>query len=97
MDDQEIIAWLLRGDVSIQYQVHADLLGKERRDLRKRIETEGWGKGLLSHRHSNGHWGLRFYQPKWTSTHYTLLDLRNLCISPSCHPIRETITMILGE
>lgn len=35
------IAWLLGGDVSIQYQVYRDLLGVEREDLRKRIEHEG--------------------------------------------------------
>ncbi len=95
MDEKEIIGWLLKGDVSIQYQVYRDLLEKDRPALRKRIATEGWGKRLLSQRHANGHWGLRFYQPKWISTHYTLLDLRNLGILPDCIPIRETIAMIL--
>ena len=32
----------------------------------------------VSCRHENGHWGRGFCQTKWTSTHYTLLDLKNL-------------------
>ena len=37
MDEQQIIEWLLQGDVSIQYQVHRDLLGNDRKDLQDRI------------------------------------------------------------
>lgn len=40
--------------------------------------------------------GSKFYQPKWTSTHYTLLDLRNLCISPENPLIKESIEIILN-
>lgn len=97
MDDRQIIDWLLQGDVSIQYQVHRDLLGKTRNDLREQIEYNGWGKKFLSARKGNRHWGHGFYQPKWTSTHYTLLDLKNLGISPACQPIRQTIEMILAN
>ncbi|MEP1097023.1 MAG: prenyltransferase/squalene oxidase repeat-containing protein [Cyclobacteriaceae bacterium] len=95
MVSDEIIGWLLKGDVSIQYQVYRDLLSEERDDLRARIATEGWGAKFLSKRKPDGHWGLKFYQPKWTSTHYTLLDLRNLCISPDTPIIKESIDMIL--
>ena len=97
MDHQEIIKWLLQGDVSIQYQVHRDLLSQEREDLRGRIEMEGWGANFLSCRRPDGHWGDGFYQPKWTSSHYTLLDLRNLCISPDQGLIRESINMIADK
>ena len=85
MDYDEIINWLLDGDVSIQYQTRRDLLCEDAKDLtflRKRIEAEGFGKRFMEQQNPNGHWGVRFYQPKWTSTHYTLLDLRNLCIMP---------------
>ena len=95
MDFQEITAWLLEGDVSIQYQVHRDLLGEDRPDLRRRIEHEGWGAAFLKNRKSEGHWGDRFYQPKWISTHYTLLDLKNLGISPEQPRIRESIQDVL--
>lgn len=97
MNNNEIINWLLQGDVSIQYQTYRDLLGEEREDLKNRIDKEGWGNQFLSKRNENGHWGLKFYQPKWTSTHYTLLDLKNLGISKSCKPILETLEMILNE
>ncbi|MFC2098426.1 hypothetical protein ACFLTA_07860 [Bacteroidota bacterium] len=97
MTDQEIIKWLLGGDVSIQYQVYRDLLSEERVDLKDRIESEGWGKRYLAARNSNGHWGRGFYQPKWISSHYTLLDLRNICISEKCLPVQETLGIIMKE
>ncbi|MBC8192823.1 MAG: hypothetical protein H8E18_10605 [FCB group bacterium] len=90
-----MIAWLLKGDVSIQYQVHRDLLGVEKPSLRDRIATEGWGARFLSFRRSEGHWGQRFYQPKWISSHYTLLDLKNLAISPDNQAIRQSILQII--
>jgi len=95
MDGQQIIAWLLQGDVSIQYQVHRDLLGNNRKDLQDRIANEGWGKQFLSKRNPKGHWGRKFYQPKWISSHYTLLDLRNLNLSPENTIAKETIELTL--
>ena len=63
--------------------------------MQRRIATEGWGAKLLSLRKPNGHWGCDFYQPKWISSHYTLLDLRNLCISRDISEVKETIDLIL--
>jgi hypothetical protein len=91
------IDWLLEGDVSIRYQVHRDLLKTDRRDLQDRIAHEGWGAEFLSKQNPDGQWGLKFYQPKWISTHYTLLDLRNLCISPENITIRKSIDRIFAE
>ena len=34
MNSNEIIDWLLQGDISIQYQTYRDLLGEEREDLK---------------------------------------------------------------
>jgi hypothetical protein len=97
MIPDQIIQWLLEGDVAIQYQVHRDLLGVEKPALRKRIGSEGWGARCLQARQANGHWGRGFYQPKWISTHYTLLDLRNLGLSPD-HPVPiNSIELILRE
>jgi hypothetical protein len=93
--EDSIISWLLKGDVSIQYQVYRDILDIERPDLREKISKEGWGARFLSKRNKNGHWGLGFYQPKWISSHYTLLDLKNLEISPNINEIIETIDLIL--
>ena len=97
MDELQIIEWLLEGDVSIQYQVYRDLLRIDRKDLQDRIAYEGWGKQFLSKRNSNGHWGDRFYQPKWISTHYTLLDLRNLNLSPNNSIAKKTIELTLNS
>lgn len=94
MTDKQILSWLLEGDVAIQYQTYRDLLDTDKPVLRKKIESEGWGLKFLSYRKKDGHWGQRFYQPKWISTHYTLLDLKNLNISPYCKPIKETINKI---
>lgn len=97
MNKQEVINWLLKGDVSIQYQVYRDLLSTERIDLRNEIANVGWGKKFLSKRRAAGHWGREFYQPKWISSHYTLLDLKNLCIAPTNPKIRESINIIINK
>jgi len=97
LSQDQIIDWLLSGDVSIQFQVYRDLLDIERPDLRSRIEKEGWGARFLALRNNNGHWGRGFYQPKWTSSHYTLLDLKNLYITPDCEPIKETLDIVLRD
>jgi len=93
------LKWLLQGDVSIQYLTHKYLLKAEQNklnDLRKRIALAGWGKQFLDARNPSGHWGRRFYQPKWISSHYTLLDLRYLEIEP-VEPIMETLAIILEQ
>lgn len=89
------VNWLLQGDVAIQYQTHRDLLDADRPDLRARIAREGWGKQLLDQRNPDGSWGLDFYRPKWTSSHYTLLSLKGLAIAPDQPIIRESIARIL--
>jgi hypothetical protein len=94
-DEGKLIAWLLEGDISIQYQVHRDLLAIEKPHLRERIAAEGWGAQFLSFRKKEGHWGQRFYQPKWISTHYTILDLKNLNISQNNKAIRQSLSQII--
>ena len=94
-DRCSVIEWLLGGDVSIQYQVHRDLYGKDDKRLRARIAKEGWGARFLSFRKQDGHWGRKFYQPKWTCSHYTILDLKNLGISPKNTEIRQSLSVIM--
>jgi hypothetical protein len=95
--ENDIINWLMDGDESIQYQTRLDLLDKNDSTLQKRIERKGWGLAFLRRRKPDGHWGYKFYQPKWTSSHYTLLDLRNLYISPEVQEIKQTIELIIHE
>ena len=95
MDAKQIIRWLLDGDVSIQYQVYRDLLDENRQDLQDRVAKEGWGRQFLSKQKSDGVWGDRFYQPKWISTHYTLLDLRHLQPNPNLDKAQNAIRKVL--
>ena len=97
MNRDQIIQWLLDGDVSIQYQVHRDLMGSDLPPLKERIATEGWGSRFMGARHENGHWGRGFYQPKWISTHYSLLDLKNLGFPTGNPKIAESISLILRD
>ncbi len=93
----DVRGWLLGGDVAVAYQTHRDLLGHERPDLQARIAREGYGARLLAARNADEHWGRGFYQPKWTSSHYTLLELRDLAL-PRDNPLaHETATRIMTE
>lgn len=94
------VEWLLTGDVSIQYQVHRYLLESDEdvsSSLQERIASKGWGSHFLACQHPNGQWGNYYYQPKWTSTHYTLLDLRNLEVSPSTAVCREMVSRLFTD
>lgn len=78
--------WLAAGDPSIAWQTQRDLLDEpERRwaSTRARISEEGWGRRLLDHQDPTGTWGGGLYQPKWTSTNYTLLLLRRFGLDPA--------------
>lgn len=93
----DVLAWLLDGDVAVAHQTTRDLLHHEDPSLRARIATEGVGAALLAARAANGHWGRGFYQPKWTSTHYTLLELRQLGL-PADHPAAvASVALVLAH
>ncbi len=94
---KSVIDWLLQGDVAIQYQTWRDLLDKDRKDLQNKIVKEGWGHEFLSRRKPDGNWGRKFYQPKWTSTHYTLLDLKQLNFPPGNALINDSISRIIEQ
>jgi len=79
------IAWLLKGDPAICWQTMRDLLGctqKQWKAEREFVSRRGWGKRLLHRQNADGHWGRGFYQPKWTSTTYTMQLLRRLGLPP---------------
>ena len=79
--NHEVVDWLLQGDVAIQWQTMRDVLDlaeTQWRPVRRRVAQEGWGRRLLDLRDPAGTWGGGIYTPKWTSTTYTLLVLRQL-------------------
>ena len=97
-----VLTWLLEGDPVIRYQAARDLLGDDDARLQRRILREGWGAAYLSCRNADGSWGRGFYQPKWISTHYTLLDLRNMAVPRDAVPrgipsLRRTVEDILAR
>lgn len=89
--DARVTDWLLEGDPSIRSQTLRDLVGAAPRTIereRARIAREGWGARLLARQDPDGRWaggqssdgGL--YSPKWISTTYTMLTLRDLGLPP---------------
>jgi hypothetical protein len=97
--ESNIKDWLLEGDPSIVYQTQRDLLctpaGKLCR-VQESIALKGWGRQFLERQNPAGHWGRGPYQPKWTCTHYTLIDLKNLGIAPDCVQCRKATQQLLG-
>lgn len=97
MGRDDVLAWLLEGDVAVQYQATRDLLQHDDPRLQSRIATEGDGATILAARKPDGHWGRGFYQPKWTSSHYSLLELCNLGLDRANPAARETVAVILRD
>lgn len=88
MAKDAVLDWLLEGDPAIRWQVLRDLRGASAAAVRreqKRIAREGSGARLLGLQDPDGRWAGGIYNPKWTSTTYTMLLLRTLGLEPR-HP-----------
>ena len=101
-----VIDWLLKGDPAIRFQTLRDLGGAGARVLlreQKKIAQEGWGTRLLARQDPEGTWaggqssdgGL--YSPKWTSTTYTMLLLRDLGLPDTSRQARKACTLLLNR
>lgn len=77
-----VLKWLLEGDPSIRLMTHRDLLGADETVLtqdRDQIKKEGWARRLYDLNDPvTGLWGGGVYSPKYSSTHYTMMDLATL-------------------
>jgi len=85
MAGDQVIDWLLGGDAAIRWQTLRDLAGSAARvwgDEQRKVATTGWGARLLGLQDADGRWAGGIYTPKWTSTTYTLLLLRDLGLAP---------------
>lgn len=63
-----------------------DAPAKQWQAEQRKTLTEGWGAQLLSRQDKAGTWGGGVYSPKWISTTYTLLMLRDIGIPRDCAP-----------
>ena len=98
--------WLLDGDPSIRWQVLRDLAGAGERSVlreRQKVAREGWGARLLARQDSDGRWaGGRssdggLYHPKWISTTYTMLLLRDFGLPAANRQARRACALLLDQ
>jgi len=96
--------WLLKGDPAIRWQALCDLTETAERTVereRSKIARAGWGALLLAQQDPAGTWagGLSsdggLYSPKWTSTTYTMLLLRDFGLPPNNRQAREACKLLL--
>ncbi|MBI5880114.1 MAG: hypothetical protein HZB53_20895 [Chloroflexi bacterium] len=93
-----VLDWLLEGDPAIRWQALRDLRGAAERTVtreRKRVAREGWGAQLLALQDAEGTWAHGLYTPKWTSTHYTLMLLRDFGLPPDNAQARQGCRLLL--
>jgi hypothetical protein len=94
------VDWLLDGDPAIRWQALRDLLGSSPRAIereRAKVARSGWGQQLLAHQDAAGTWAQGLYSPKWTSTTYTMLLLRDLGLAPGNRQARRACALLLDE
>jgi hypothetical protein len=99
-----VIQWLLEGDPAIRWQTLRDLIGADERTVereRKKIARDGWGARFLARQDADGRWAgaasleTGLYSPKWISTTYTLMTLRDFGLSPSNRQAKKACRVLL--
>jgi hypothetical protein len=100
------IPWLLDGDPAICWQTLRDLVGATQRSVeheRRKVARDGWGARLLARQDPEGTWaggqssdgGL--YSPKWISTTYTMLLLRDFGLPANNQQAQRACTLLLDR
>lgn len=95
-----VLQWLLAGDPAIRWQVRRDLMRAADRTVareRRRVTGEGWGARLLALQDPEGTWAGRMYTPKWISTTYTMLLLRDLGLPPGNRRTQKACALLLDR
>ena len=106
----EVIDWLLDSDPAIRWQVLRDLCGAPEaawRTERSKIETHGWGARLFALQDPDGQWDGGAFVPAnfseqkwrdegqpWTATCWTLAQMREFGLEPTCKCARRTVRLI---
>jgi hypothetical protein len=99
-----VIQWLLDGDPAIRWQALRDLVGAAEASVerdRRKVARNGWGARLLARQDPEGTWagGLSsdggLYLPKWISTTYTMLTLRDLGLPDTNGQARKACRLLL--
>jgi len=99
-----VIQWLLDGDAAIRWQALRDLVGSAKATVereRRKVARGGWGARLLTKQDPEGTWagGLSsdggLYSPKWISTTYTMLMLRDFGLLPNTRQARKACKLLL--
>src|SRR5262245_26749954 len=100
------IPWLLDGDPAIRWQTLRDLVGAREYSVkreRSKVARQGWGARLLAKQDRAGTWagGLSsdggLYSPKWISTTYTMLLLRDLGLPVNNRQARRACPLLLDQ
>ncbi len=100
----DTIRWLLEGDPAIRWQVLQDVVGAAERTVareRQKVARAGWGARLLSRQDPEGTWagGMSsdggLYSPKWISTTYTMLLLRDCGLPAANRQARKACGLLL--
>jgi hypothetical protein len=92
------LRWLLAGDPAIRWQALRDLVGAAEGTVereRRRVAREGWGARLLARQDPEGTWAGGLYTPKWKSTTYTMLLLRDLGLPAANRQARQACALLL--
>jgi hypothetical protein len=100
------MAWLLEGDPAIRWQTLRDLVGAGKSVFereRGNVARQGWGARLLGKQSPEGRWARGessdggLYLPKWISTTYTMLTLRDFGLDPANAQARRACKLLLDE
>jgi hypothetical protein len=103
---EAVTRWLLDGDPAIRWQTLRDLVDAPAltvaREQRK-VATEGWGARLLALQDDGGLWARGqsseggLYSPKWISTTYTMLLLRDFGLPSTNELVRKPCSILLEQ
>ena len=102
----KVSRWLLDGDPAIRWQVLRDVVGAAEgtvERVRRQVAREGWGARLLALQDPEGTWagGLSsdggLYSPKWISTTYTMLLLRDFGLPATNQQAHRACPLLLDQ